>query len=123
MAIWKFDEPFLATAIKDSITTSDCCQPRPRRSVYFQDEGGGPLIPALTKCQKRPADPSELTEPYTDEAIGLSRRKQGWSVFSIISTHDVAQSAGLERQFQAKSQWGEYGDSMPNMDHNVGHIF
>jgi len=30
---------------------------------------------------------------------------------------------GLNEQFQGKSQWGEYGDSIAELDHNVGHIF
>ncbi|MDT8302450.1 MAG: sulfatase-like hydrolase/transferase [Sedimentisphaerales bacterium] len=48
--------------------------------VYFENKGGVPLM-RNEKVLKRPADPAELTEAYTDEAISFIRKNKDHPFF------------------------------------------
>ena len=90
-------------------------------TVYFEKEGGVPLI-RNNKVIKRPADPAELTRIYTDETIDfISRNKQ--DPFFIYLPHTMLHNPlGVGEEFKGSSNWGEYGDAIHEMDHNVGRI-
>ena len=91
-------------------------------TVYYEKEGGVPLI-RNNKVVKRPADPAELTRLYTDETIDfISKNKK--SPFFIYLPHTMLHvPLGVGKEFKGSSKWGEYGDAIHEMDHNVGRIF
>ena len=94
----------------------------PVEVVYFEDEGGVPLI-RNGKVVKRPADPAELTRRYTDEAIGFM--EQNWDKpFFLYLPHTMLHTPlGVGEKFKGSSEWGEYGDAIQELDHNVGRVF
>ncbi|MDV6030523.1 MAG: sulfatase-like hydrolase/transferase [Phycisphaera sp. RhM] len=94
----------------------------PVEIVYFEDQGGVPLI-RNGKVVKRPADPAELTKRYTDEAIEfIEKNKQG--PFFLYLPHTMLHNPlGVSESFQGSSDWGEYGDAIEELDHNVGRLF
>ena len=54
----------------------------PVEVVYFENEGGVPLM-RNEKIFKRPVDPAELTEAYTNEAISFIRKNKDRRFFLI----------------------------------------
>ncbi|GAB5405677.1 MAG: hypothetical protein Aurels2KO_39080 [Aureliella sp.] len=93
----------------------------PVEVVYFEDKGGVPLI-RNGQVIKRPADPSELTELYTDEAISFIENNKDNPFFLYLPHTMLHNPLGVGQQFRGKSDWGEYGDAIAEMDHNVGRI-
>ncbi len=90
--------------------------------VYFEDQGGVPLM-RNSDVVKRPADPSELTKLYTDEAIQFIE-KNGEGPFFLYLPHTMLHNPlGVSEEFKGSSNWGEYGDAIQELDHNVGRIF
>ncbi|MFK8111747.1 MAG: alpha/beta fold hydrolase [Rubripirellula sp.] len=94
----------------------------PVEVVYFEDKGGVPLM-RNGEVVKRPADPAELTRLYTDEAIEfIEKNKQ--SPFFLYMPHTMLHNPlGVSEAFQGSSDWGEYGDAIAELDHNVGRVF
>jgi arylsulfatase A len=94
----------------------------PVEIVYFEQDGGVPLI-RNEDVVKRPADPAELTQVYTDEAIQfIEKNKQG--PFFLYLPHTMLHNPlGVSEAFKGSSNWGEYGDAIQELDHNVGRIF
>ncbi|MFT4548910.1 MAG: arylsulfatase A [Verrucomicrobiales bacterium] len=94
----------------------------PVEVVYFEDKGGVPLM-RNDEVVKRPADPAELTKRYTDEAIQfIEQNKQG--PFFVYLPHTMLHNPlGVSEEFKGSSNWGEYGDAIQELDHNVGRIF
>ncbi len=94
----------------------------PVEVVYFEDDGGVPLM-RNGEVVKRPVDPAELTKAYTDEAIQfIEKNKEG--PFFIYLPHTMLHNPlGVSEEFQGSSNWGEYGDAIQELDHNVGRIF
>lgn len=94
----------------------------PVETVFFEDKGGVPLM-RNNAVVKRPADPAELTKRYTDEAIQfMEQHKEG--PFFIYLPHTMLHiPLGVSEAFKGSSQWGEYGDAIQELDHNVGRIF
>ncbi len=91
-------------------------------TVYFDDKGGVPLL-RNGDVVKRPADPSELTRLYTDEAIQFIE-KNVKSPFFVYLPHTMLHNPlGVSEAFKGSSDWGEYGDAIQELDHNVGRIF
>lgn len=90
----------------------------PVETVYFGDEG----VPILRNGEvvKRPADPAELTKLYTDEAIAFVERKKDEPFFLYLPHTMLHVPLGVRPQFQGSSQWGEYGDAIQELDHEVG---
>ena len=94
----------------------------PVEIVYFEDEGGVPLMRG-DQVVKRPADPAELTQLYTDEAIAFMER-QGDKPFFLYLPHTMLHvPLGVSERFKGSSEFGEYGDAIQEMDFNVGRIF
>ncbi|MFY9256934.1 MAG: alpha/beta fold hydrolase [Fuerstiella sp.] len=94
----------------------------PVEIVYFEDKGGVPLM-RNEDVVKRPADPAQLTELYTDEAIGFIEQNKDRPFFVYLPHTMLHNPLGVSDEFKATSQWGEYGDAIQELDHNVGRIF
>ncbi len=94
----------------------------PVEVVYFEDEGGVPLIRS-GEVVKRPADPAELTKLYTDEAITFIEKNKDGPFFLYLPHTMLHNPLGVSDEFVGSSHWGEYGDAIAELDHNVGRIF
>lgn len=94
----------------------------PVETIYFKDKGGVPLI-RNGKVVKRPADPGELTRLYTDEAIEYVEKNKSHPFFLYLPHTMLHNPLGVDTKFQGKSNWGEYGDAIQEMDHHVGRLF
>ncbi|WP_372897919.1 alpha/beta fold hydrolase [Stieleria sp.] len=94
----------------------------PVEIVYFEDEGGVPLI-RNGEVVKRPADPAELTKRYTDEAIEFIEKNKEGPFFLYLPHTMLHNPLGVSESFQSRSNWGEYGDAIEELDHNVGRLF
>lgn len=94
----------------------------PVEIVYFEDKGGVPLIRNGTVV-KRPADPAELTKLYTDEAIQFIEQNKPGPFFLYLPHTMLHHPLGVSEEFKGSSNWGEYGDAIQELDHNVGRIF
>ena len=94
----------------------------PVEIVYFEDLGGVPLM-RNDEVVKRPADPAELTELYTDEAIKFIAADRVEPFFLYLPHTMLHNPLGVSERFRGSSQWGEYGDAIQELDHNVGRIF
>jgi len=93
----------------------------PVEVVYFGDKG----VPLMRndKVVKQPADPSELTQIYTDEAIDFIERNKEKPFFLYLPHTMLHKPLGVSEPFRGTSEWGEYGDAIHELDHNVGRIF
>ncbi len=94
----------------------------PVEIVYFEEEGGVPLI-RNGEVIKRPADPAELTRIYTDEAIEFIEKNKDNPFFLYLPHTMLHKPLGVSEPFRGSSKWGEYGDAIQELDHNVGRIF
>ena len=94
----------------------------PVEIVYFEDKGGVPLI-RNGDVVKRPADPAELTKLYTDEAIEFMESNEDEPFFLYLPHTMLHVPLGVSEEFKGRSDWGEYGDAIAELDHNVGRIF
>lgn len=92
----------------------------PVETVYFGDAG----VPLLRDGEvvKRPADPAELTERSTDEAIAFLEEHQQQPFFLYLPYTMLHQPLGVSEAFQGSSQWGEYGDAIQELDFHVGRL-
>lgn len=93
----------------------------PVEVVYFGDQGV-PLMRNDT-IVKRPADPAELTKLYTDEAIAFMEKNAEKPFFLYLPHTMLHNPLGVSEEFKGTSQWGEYGDAIQELDHNVGRLF
>ena len=93
----------------------------PVEVVYFGDKG----VPLMQndKVVKQPVDPSELTQIYTDEAIDFIERNKEQPFFLYLPHTMLHKPLGVSETFRGSSDWGEYGDAIQELDHNVGRIF
>lgn len=94
----------------------------PVEIVYFEDKGGVPLM-RNDEVVKRPADPAELTEMYTDEAIQFITDNKNDPFFLYLPHTMLHNPLGVSEPFKGTSQWGEYGDAIQELDYHVGRIF
>ncbi len=94
----------------------------PVEIVYFEEEGGVPLL-RNGEVVKRPADPTELTKVYTDEAISFMEENQSEPFFLYLPHTMLHVPLGVSEAFQGSSKWGEYGDAIQELDHSVGRLF
>ncbi len=94
----------------------------PVEIVYFKDKGGVPLM-RNGDVVKRPADPAELTKLYTDEAIQFIEKNKDGPFFVYLPHTMLHNPLGVSEEFKGSSNWGEYGDAIQELDHNVGRIF
>lgn len=93
----------------------------PVEVVYFEEQGGVPLM-RNDEVVKRPADPAELTKVYTDEAIRFIEQNQERPFFLYLPHTMLHNPLGVSEEFQGSSEWGEYGDAIQELDHNVGRL-
>ena len=93
----------------------------PVEIVYFEEKGGVPLI-RNGDVIKRPADPAELTKLYTDEAIQFIDQNKSRPFFLYLPHTMLHNPLGVSDEFKDSSDWGEYGDAIQELDHNVGRI-
>ena len=93
----------------------------PVEVVYFGDQG----VPLMRNdaIVKRPAVPAELTKLYTDEAIGFIEKNKDGPFFLYLPHTMLHVPLGVSEEFKGSSEWGEYGDAIQELDHNVGRIF
>lgn len=94
----------------------------PVETVFFEDKGGVPLM-RNDEVVKRPADPAELTKLYTDEAIQFIEQHKDGPFFLYLPHTMLHNPLGVSEEFVGSSDWGEYGDAIQELDHNVGRIF
>ncbi len=94
----------------------------PVEVVYFEKQGGVPLMRNETVI-KRPADPAELTEAYTNEAIGFIRENKDRPFFLYLPHTMAHNPLGVTDEFRGKSRFGLYGDVIQCLDHHVGRVF
>jgi arylsulfatase A len=93
----------------------------PVEVVYFGNKG----VPLMQndKIVKRPADPAELTRLYTDKAIAFMEKNAEKPFFLYLPHTMLHKPLGVSEEFKGSSRWGEYGDAIQELDHNVGRIF
>jgi arylsulfatase A-like enzyme len=94
----------------------------PVEVIYFEDEGGVPLVRGRGEVVKRPADPAELTEVYTDEAIEFMTEHKEEPFFLYLPHTMLHNPLGVSDPFKGTSEWGEYGDAIQELDFNVGRL-
>jgi len=94
----------------------------PVEVVYFEHEGGVPLM-RNEKPVKRPADPAELTEAYTDEAIRFIQQNKDRPFFLYLPHTMAHNPLGVTDAFKGQSRFGLYGDVIQCLDHHVGRLF
>ena len=88
---------------------------------YLAGQGGVPIL-RNGQVVKRPADPAELTELYTDEAIGFIRSNKGGPFFLYLAHTMPHQPLGVSERFKGKSAGGLYGDVIECLDWSTGRI-
>ncbi len=93
----------------------------PVEIIYFKDQGGVPLMRS-NQVVKRPPDPAELTRRYTDEAIAFIQRNHTKPFFLYLAHTMLHNPLGVSAEFKGTSSWGEYGDAIHELDHNVGRL-
>ena len=93
----------------------------PVETLFFEDKGGVPLM-RNGKVVKRPADENELTKIYTDEAIDFIERNKEGPFFLYLPHTMLHNPLGVSEEFKGTSDWGEYGDAIQELDHNVGRV-
>ena len=94
----------------------------PVEVIYFKDKGGVPLM-RNDQVVKRPADPAELTKTYTDEAINFIEKNRDGPFFLYLPHTMLHNPLGVSHEYKGTSNWGEYGDAIQELDHNVGRVF
>ena len=94
----------------------------PVEVVYFEDKGGVPLL-QNGEVVKRPAEPSELTKLYTDEAIQFIEQNTERPFFLYMPHTMLHHPLGVSEEFRGSSNWGDYGDAIQELDHHVGRLF
>jgi len=93
----------------------------PVEVVYFEKDGGVPLM-RNEQVVKRPADPAELTEAYTDEAIRFIEKHKDRPFFLYLPHTMAHVPLGVSDAFKGKSRFGLYGDVIMELDHHVGRL-
>ena len=93
----------------------------PVETVFFEEKGGVPLI-RNGKVVKRPVEVNELTRVYTDEALDFIERNKEGPFFLYLPHTMLHVPLGVSEEFKGSSNWGEYGDAIQELDHNVGRI-
>jgi arylsulfatase A-like enzyme len=93
----------------------------PVETIYFDQQGGVPLL-RNGDVVKRPAEPSELTRLYTNEAIEWIRRQRDRPWFVYLPHTMLHHPVGAGPEFRGKSSWGLYGDAIEELDFHTGRL-
>ena len=93
----------------------------PVEVVYFGDEG----VPLVRNGEivERPADPNELTQLYTEEAIEFINKNSQRPFFLYLPHTMLHEPLGVSAAFKGTSDWGDYGDAIQEIDASVGRLF
>jgi len=89
---------------------------------YLADEGGVPIL-RNGRVVKRPANPAELTELYTQEAVRFIKKSKDKPFFLYLPHTMAHQPLGISEKFRGKSAGGLYGDVIECLDWSTGRIF
>jgi len=117
-----FEEPFLPSKQGFDYYFGLLHNLDPVEVIYFDDLGGVPLM-RNDEVIKRPADPAELTQHYTDEAIAFMEEDRDEPFFVYLPHTMLHNPLGVSEAFKGTSEFGEYGDAIQELDFNVGRIF
>ena len=95
----------------------------PWETEYFQDKGGVPVL-RNEEVVKRPADESELTKIYTEEAMSyISGEVEKQKPFFLYFAHTMLHNPlGAGPEFRGTSNWDLYGDAIQELDHYTGKL-
>ncbi|MBI5691304.1 MAG: sulfatase [Verrucomicrobia bacterium] len=93
----------------------------PIETVYFERAGGVPLLRGDEVVQ-RPANPTELTRRYTDEAIAFLEANRHQPFFLYLPHTMLHEPLGVSEEFRGKSRWGTLGDATQELDHHIGRL-
>ena len=93
----------------------------PVEIVYFEEAGGVPLL-RNGQVVRRPADPAELTEAYTDEAIRFMESNRERPFFLYLPHTMAHVPMAVTDDFKGTSRHGLYGDVIRCLDHHVGRL-
>ena len=93
----------------------------PVETAYFEAEGGVPLL-RNGEVVKRPANPSELTGLYTDEAIAFVENNRERPFLLYLAHTMLHEPVAASAEFQGKSLWGTYGDAIEELDFHTGRL-
>ncbi|MGB0369737.1 MAG: sulfatase family protein [Opitutales bacterium] len=90
---------------------------------HFKEEGGMPFL-RNGEVIARNVSADDLTKMYTDESIAWIEKQAGADKpFFLYLPHTMLHDPlGVSAEFRGSSQWGEYGDAIQEMDHNVGRM-
>ncbi len=88
---------------------------------YLADEGGVPLLRGDEVVQ-RPADPSQLTERYTEEALRFITDNKDRPFFLYLPHTMAHHPLAVSERFAGKSEAGMYGDVIECLDWSTGQI-
>ncbi len=64
-----------------------------------------------------------MTKLYTDEAIAFMKKNVEKPFFLYLPHTMLHNPLGVSEGFKGTSRWGEYGDAIQELDHNVGRLF
>ncbi len=88
---------------------------------HFEESGGVPIL-RNDEVVKRPADPAELTELYTDEALRFIAENKDRPFFLYLAHTMAHVPMGVSERFRGKSAGGLYGDVIECLDWSTGQI-
>ena len=120
-----FHKPFLPPQSRLRPLLRPPPQPRCRsRSSFFKGKGGVPLLLRNGDVVKRPAEPAELTQLVSPtRPFGFIERNKAAALLPLPPAHHAPQAARREsRSSKARSQWGEYGDAIQELDHHTSAV-
>jgi arylsulfatase A-like enzyme len=93
----------------------------PVEVVYFEEVGGVALM-RNEEVVKRPANPAELTEAYTGEAIRFIKENKERPFFLYLPHTMAHVPLGVSEKFKGKSRFGLYGDVIQSLDFHIGRL-
>ncbi len=88
---------------------------------YFVEDGGVPLL-RNDEIVKRPVDPAEVTELYTDEAVRFIRSQRDRPFFLYLAHTMPHEPFDVPAARRGKSADGLYGDVVEHLDASTGRI-
>jgi arylsulfatase A len=71
---------------------------------------------------ERPAEQTTITRRYTDEAIAFIRQNREQPFFLYVAHNLPHMPLFASEEFRGRSQRGLYGDTVEEIDHNVGRL-
>ncbi len=69
-----------------------------------------------------PVDQRTVTKRYTEESIRFIEANKDQPFFLYLPHTMLHNPLGVREKFKGSPKWGEYGDAIQELDHNVGRI-